>query len=103
MADYHAVLTRTLAGFADANDQLRQKLYERARVTIKRQLESRDPPLDEGAMQVEMDKLESAISEIEAGFTSGGAAPEADTAPAEAIQPEAPAPTSHMMAWSAGT
>ena len=97
MADYHAVLTRTLAGFSDANDQLRQKLYERARVTIKRQLEGRDPPLDEGAMQVEMDKLESAISEIEAGFTSGGAAPEADTASAEATQTEAPAPTTEPL------
>ena len=65
MADYYAVLNRTLSGFGNANAQLRTKLYERARLTIRGQLEGRKPALDDAAMATEMEKLEEAIAKVE--------------------------------------
>lgn len=68
MADYHAVLKRTLSGFSDPKPQLRSKLYDRARTTIQRQLEGRTPPVSDEAMNSELAKLESAITSIERGY-----------------------------------
>ena len=68
MADYFAVLNRTLAGFGEPKPELREKLYERARMTIRRQLDSHTPPLDDAALAAEMDKLEQAIHKVESGF-----------------------------------
>jgi hypothetical protein len=90
MADYFAVLNRTLSGFTDPKPQLREKLYERARSTIERQLQMRTPPPDAATLQAELQKLEEAIGDIERGYnpdyvnaTVGAAAPEP-----EASQPE---------------
>lgn len=90
MADYYAVLSRTLSGFGDPNLQLRDKLYERARVTIRRQLDNRTPPLDPATIAAEMDKLEQAVADIEASY--GDAAPAAPTAEPELPQPAPPPP-----------
>lgn len=68
MADYFAVLSRTLAGFGEPKPELREKLYERARMTIRRQLDSHTPPLDEAALAAEMNKLEQAIRKVESDF-----------------------------------
>lgn len=68
MADYFAVLDRTLSGFGSPNAQLRTKLYERARITIRKQLDGRKPPVEPSDMMVEMEKLEQAIADIETGF-----------------------------------
>ncbi|MEL6784804.1 MAG: hypothetical protein AAFO61_10285 [Pseudomonadota bacterium] len=87
MADYHAVLQRTLSGFSDPKPQLRTKLYERARVTIKRQLEGRTPALSSDAMAAEMDKLEGAITQIEQGFDPSYAGPVLEAAPSPAFTP----------------
>ncbi len=65
MADYYAVLQRTLSGFTDPKPQLRTKLYERARATIERQLTNRQPVIDDEALQNELFKLEQAIATIE--------------------------------------
>ena len=65
MADYFAVLQRTLSGFTDPKPQLRTKLYERARTTIERQLGNRVPPVTGAALDEEMYKLELAIAGIE--------------------------------------
>lgn len=95
MADYYAVLSRTLSGFGDPNPQLREKLYERARVTIRRQLDNRTPPLNPGAISAEMDKLEQAVAEIEAGY-GGAPAPESkqpeEAVPVETAPPSVPTP-----------
>ncbi len=74
MADYYSVLKRTLSGFSNPKAQLRTKLYERARLTIKRQLEGRNPPLAKDALTAELDKLEKAISDIEQGYDEGAVA-----------------------------
>ena len=68
MADYFAVLSRTLAGFGEPKPELREKLYERARMTIRNQLDSHVPALDEAALAAEMNKLEQAIHKVESGF-----------------------------------
>ncbi|MGI9363621.1 MAG: hypothetical protein ACR2O8_00415 [Rhizobiaceae bacterium] len=68
MADYHAVLQRTLSGFTNPKPELRTKLYARARTTIARQLENRTPPVSPEAQQAELEKLELAIVEIERSY-----------------------------------
>ena len=96
MADYHAVLQRTLAGFKDPAPQLRGKLYARARTTIRRQLENRQPALDPAAMDAEMDRLEQAIVSIERehdpsgadGVLGAAAAPKAPSAPPPTAAPD---------------
>lgn len=86
MADYFAVLDRTLSGFGSPNAQLRTKLYERARITIRKQLDGRKPPVEPSDMMVEMEKLEQAIADIETGFgnevslpVTGGVEPAVET------------------------
>ncbi|MEE9313400.1 MAG: hypothetical protein V3V02_02015 [Rhizobiaceae bacterium] len=86
MADYFAVLKRTLSGFTDPKPQLRTKLYERARTTIKRQLEGRNPPLSDDALTAELDKLEKAITDIEQGYD-----PDYSSAPSSAVAENAAA------------
>ncbi|MEP0941379.1 MAG: hypothetical protein ABJH63_07095 [Rhizobiaceae bacterium] len=97
MADYHAVLQRTLAGFKDPKPELRFKLYERARTTIARQLENRTPPVVGDALVAELDKLEYAIFEIEQVFDPAYPPPTPQAAaqqpaPAEVETAPAPAP-----------
>ena len=82
MADYFAVLQRTLSGFSDPKPQLRTKLYERARVTIAKQLETRVPPVTGDALSMEMDKLEKAIATIEQGYDPSYPDPVPTTEPA---------------------
>ncbi len=78
MADYFAVLDRTLSGFTDPKPQMRMKLYERARGTIRRQLEGRTPPPDPATLSAELAKLEDAITAIERGFDPGYEPAQAD-------------------------
>jgi len=66
MADYYAVLKRTLSGFGDAKPQLRQKLYERARSTIESQLKARTPAMSAKKIKEELKSLEEAITKVEA-------------------------------------
>lgn len=101
MADYHAVLQRTLAGFKDPKPELRLKLYERARTTIARQLENRTPAVTGDALIAELDKLEYAIYEIERSFdpsfpppTPKAAAPEPEPEPEPEPVPPPPPPPS---------
>ncbi len=65
MADYYAVLKRTLDGLGETRPELRQTLYERARLTIGRQLEASDPPLAAESVAAEKAGLENAIVQIE--------------------------------------
>ena len=91
MANYYAVLERTLSGFTDPKDQLRTKLYERARSTIKRQLEGRNPPVEGDALVAELEKLETAISDIEKKYVPGGEAVVPSPEPLQE-QPKEPTP-----------
>ncbi len=98
MADYYAVLKRTLSGFSDPKPQLRTKLYERARATIQRQLEGRSPALEHSDIQAELDKLEGAVTRIELEYDPSfvpdvlGKKPEEDDARDSVPAPPAPKP-----------
>ncbi len=95
MADYFAVLNRTLSGFSDPKPALRAKLYDRARDTIARQLEMRRPTMDDETIAAELAKLEDAITEIEGNYADSPPPPvveQADTAPAVDDTPVASAP-----------
>ena len=103
MADYHAVLQRTLSGFTDPKPQLRMKLYERARTTIERQLTNREPPVVGDALSSELHKLEQAIASVEQSYDPSYPDPvvtpsEPIVAPAEEStplpEPESPQPQS---------
>ena len=65
MVNYYAVLKKTLSGFDDPGEELRSKLYDRARTTIERQLKGRNPPLDDETFSAELRSLEASIVEIE--------------------------------------
>ncbi len=92
MADYFAVLNRTLSGFSDPKPALRGKLYERARDTIARQLELRRPTMDDETIAAELAKLEAAIAEIESGFGDDEAAPPLSMPPVEKPIADTPSP-----------
>jgi len=95
MADYFVVLSRTLSGFGNPNPQLRTKLYERARITIRKQLDGRKPPIEQPEMVIELEKLEQAIADIETGFGNEVPPPtvETDTPVVEAVPPAVPVAT----------
>ena len=65
MADYNAILRRTLEGLGATTPELREKLFSRARTTISRQLESTTPPMSKKAIAEQTALLEAAIAAIE--------------------------------------
>jgi len=73
MADFEAVLRKTLDGMTDPAPEVRAKVYDRARATINRQIEAMEKRPSEQAIQRQFEKLEAAIAGIEARY----AAPEA--------------------------
>ena len=70
-------MSRTLSGFGEPSAQLREKLYDRARITIRKQLEARNPPLDETSFNAELAKLDDAIYDIELSYGGEARAGEA--------------------------
>ena len=73
MPDYVAVLNKTISGLADNNEEIRAKVYERARTTIRKQLESVSPALPIERISAETDNLEQAINEVEAQYAPASA------------------------------
>ncbi len=65
MADYNAILRRTLEGLGTTTPELREKLFSRARATISRQLETADPPMSSETIAEQKAHLEAAIATIE--------------------------------------
>ena len=93
MADYHAVLLRTLEGLGETTPQLRAKLYERARITIGKQLESSNPPMAAEAIATQKAHLEAAIASIESEYPSPGTPPATAVVPSEMPIVAEPVPT----------
>ncbi len=75
MADYNAILRRTLDGLGETTPQLRAKLFDRARITIARQLEAAKPPMSAEAIAEQKAHLEAAIASIENEYMAGEQAP----------------------------
>ncbi|MBS3647751.1 hypothetical protein KEU06_03800 [Pseudaminobacter sp. 19-2017] len=69
MADFVAVLKKTLEGLSDTTPQTREKVYEKARITISSKLAAMNPPLPEAVMARQKQALEDAIVKVEAEYT----------------------------------
>ena len=74
MADYYAVLKRTLSGFGEPSQSLRSKIYDKARATISRQLDATQPPLSDETKAAQLAQLDEAIVRMEAEY--GGPPPD---------------------------
>jgi hypothetical protein len=68
MADFVAVLKRTIDGLGDATPEMREKVYEKARATIAAKLAAMDPPPPEAVAERQKKSLDDAIAEVEAGY-----------------------------------
>ncbi len=65
MADFVAVIRRTVDGLSDNVPEMRAKVYEKARGAVRRQLESMKPRPSDEMIERQMTKLEAAINEVE--------------------------------------
>ncbi|NDW05367.1 hypothetical protein [Jiella pacifica] len=95
MADLSGVLRKTIDGLPRASPQMREKVYEKARAAIQRQIGAANPPLAENVVTARLAALEDAITRTEEHYVAQEAAAAeqagASTSPA-AAQPAAPKP-----------
>jgi hypothetical protein len=73
MADFVAVLRKTLDGLNDATPQMREKVYDKARSTIAAKLAAMNPPPPEGVIDRQKRALEDAIASIEREYAAENA------------------------------
>jgi hypothetical protein len=85
MADFVAVIRRAVDGLSDNNAEMREKVYEKARGAVRRQLESMNPRPSDDLVKRQLDKLEAAIGSVEIDHAE--ALPAEDVAPAP-VEPE---------------
>ena len=69
MPDYASILKRSIETLPEKTPDMRQAVYERARVALARQLTSVDPPLGPQSIELQHQHLEDAISEVETDFS----------------------------------
>jgi hypothetical protein len=65
MADFVAVIRRAVDGLATNTPEARERVYEKARGAVQRQLENMKPRPPEEMLRRQLDKLEAAISSVE--------------------------------------
>ncbi|MEP9397829.1 hypothetical protein [Mesorhizobium sp. KR2-14] len=69
MADFVAVLKKTLDGLTDPTPALRQKVYDKARATIDAKLAAINPPPPQAVVDRQKRALEDAIATIEKDYS----------------------------------
>ena len=69
MADFEAVLRKTLSGMVDPSADARTKVYDRARATIERQIAAMPKRPPDSVIQRQYEKLDAAIAIIEEEYT----------------------------------
>ena len=74
MADFVAVLRKTLDGLNDATPQTREKVYDKARSTIAAKLAAMNPPPPAGVIDRQKQALEDAIASIEREYAAAAKA-----------------------------
>lgn len=74
MADFVAVLRKTLDGMGETTPAMRARVYDKARATIASKLAALNPQPPESVAERQKKTLEDAIATVEAGFTSKPAA-----------------------------
>jgi hypothetical protein len=68
MADFVAVLRKTLDGLTDPSPEMREKVYRKARATIEAKLGAIRPAPPQSVIDRQKKALEQAIAEVEAGY-----------------------------------
>lgn len=69
MADYIAILKKAISGVENATPEVRQQVYEKARLTITNKIKAIQPAPTQAAVDRQMAMLEAAISDVEAEYT----------------------------------
>lgn len=69
MADFVAVIRKAVDNLSENTPENRSKVYDKARQAIRRQLEAINPPPSDEVIAKQLDKLDFAISEVEAEHT----------------------------------
>lgn len=69
MADFVAVIRKAVDNLSENTPDNRSKVYDKARQAIRRQLEAINPPPSDEVIAKQLDKLDFAISEVEAEHT----------------------------------
>ncbi|MCA1439726.1 hypothetical protein I6F07_05705 [Ensifer sp. IC4062] len=83
MADFVAVIRRTVDGLSENTPEMRGKVYEKARSAVRRQLENMSPRPSDDMINRQLNKLEQAIGEVESEYAEALPA----VAEAEAVEP----------------
>ena len=99
MADFVAVLKKTIEGLTDKSPEMREKVYRKARDTVAAKLAAIDPPPSRIVVDRQTRALEDAIKAVEASFLGKPAADDFESVlagmeasrPAASIVREAPA------------
>lgn len=68
MADFVAVLRKTIDGLGNTTPEMRRRVYEKARATVAAKLAALNPPPPAAVAERQKKALEDAIAEIEASF-----------------------------------
>jgi len=68
MADFAAILKKTLDNMGETTPEVRAKVYDKARQTVQRQIDAMATQPPQAAIDRQFEKLESSIAEIEAGY-----------------------------------
>jgi hypothetical protein len=68
MADFAAVLRKTIDGLGENTPEMREKVYDKARATIEKKLASITPKPSKAVVTRQMNALEAAIEEVESDF-----------------------------------
>jgi HlyD family secretion protein len=85
--DYRAMLERVIGRLPDPTDEARQAIYHRVRVTLVSHLRSGETPTSEERIEREIDELEAAIGQVEAGVRAPGAVATNVAPPSSTIYP----------------
>jgi hypothetical protein len=72
MADFVAVLKKTIDGLDEANPEVRRKVYDKARTTIAAKLSQINPPPPAAVAERQTKALEDAIRTVEAEYSAAG-------------------------------
>jgi hypothetical protein len=103
MADFVAVLRKTIDGLAENTPVLRAKVYDKARATVAAKLAAINPPPPAAVADRQKQVLEEAIRQVEASYSGTANDPFAELENVFA-QPRKvePAPARPAPSWSAG-